>query len=114
MCFGASRKIIARPYVSFISITAAIGQKNMSKKEFERRELTKTLNITSITSALRLLDLTPDYYPNVMDQYGSHTDNTTTPCLAFKVESNSKYFSVPATFKIPMDSDDGKFMILPS
>jgi hypothetical protein len=92
-----------------VNLAAVIGQKNMSKKELQRRELTNTLNITSITSAMTLLGLAPDYYPNMVDVHGL---KTTTGCIAFKVESSSKYFSVPSTLKIPLDppSSLGKCM----
>lgn len=83
-----------------ITIAAVIGQKNMSKKELQRRELTNTLNITSITSAMTLLGLAPDYYPNIAEE---HSFKTTTGCIAFKVESSSKFFFVPPTLKIPLD-----------
>ena len=79
----------------------------MSKKELQRRQLTNTLNITSVTSAMSLLGLAPVYYPNMVEERGV---KTTTGCIAFKVESSSKYFSVPATFKIPLDSTLGKSM----
>ena len=80
----------------------------MSKKELQRREITNTLNITSITSAMNLLGLAPDYYPNMIDE---HSFKTTSGCIAFKVESSSKYFSVPPTLKIPLEapSTHGKF-----
>ena len=83
-----------------ITIAAVIGQKNMSKKELQRRELTNTLNITSITSAMTLLGLAPDYYPNIAE---GQSFKTTTECIAFKVESSSKFFFVPPTLKIPLD-----------
>jgi hypothetical protein len=79
----------------------------MSKKELQRRELTNTLNITSVTSAMALLGLAPVYYPNMVEEHGV---KTTTGCIAFKVESSSKYFSVPPTFKIPLESSLGKCM----
>ena len=83
-----------------VKLAAVIGQKNMSKKELQRRELTNTLNITSITSAMTLLGLAPDYYPNIVEEHGF---KMTTGCTAFKVESSSKFFSVPPTLKIPLD-----------
>lgn len=73
----------------------------MSKKELRRRELTNTLDVTSITSAMALLGLAPYYYPNMVEERGFKTSNG---CISFKVESSSKYFSVPATLKIPLDS----------
>ena len=94
-----------------VILAAIIGKKNMSKKELQRRELTNTLDITSITSAMTLLGLAPVYYPNMVEEHGL---KRTTGCIAFKVESSSKYFSVPSTFKIPLDSQPalGKCMSL--
>ena len=57
-----------------LTFPAVIGQKNMSKRELARRELTNTLNLTSITSAMTLLGLAPDYYPNMMEDQGSYQD----------------------------------------
>ena len=77
-------------------ILAAVGQQNMSRKELDRRELTNTLNITSVTTAMTLLGLTAD--PAIGPAKMSPN------CITFKVQSTSKHFSVPATITISPNS----------
>lgn len=92
------------PYFVWVltqTFLAAVGQQNMSRKEFRRRELTDTLNISSVTTAMALLGFTPDSYTNIVEEKGLKTSAS---YLAFRVESSSKYFSVPKSIKIPLNT----------
>ena len=85
----------------FYVILAAIGQQNMSRKELRRRQLTNTLNMSSVTTAMSLLGLTPNYYVNVSEEKGlkgSSGGHTT-----FKVASSSSHFLVPTIINIPFE-----------
>ena len=73
-------------------------QQRMSERELKRREITGSLSANTVALAIKAMGITDDSPFSSMTSLEQKTDRL----IGFVVEGNSKYFTLPKLFDMPV------------